>query len=290
MKKRDGLWMLGAYALAIVISYSCLFTIGDAMPLWSAILVADVVGTCIIFGFSMIFNNSSMYDPYWSVAPICIGLYLLWQPEGEAVSIFRQLLVIFLVTTWGVRLTFNFLRGWGGLKHEDWRYVDLRKQHNKLYWLVSFAGIHMFPTLLVYLGCLSLIPAIGEAHNSFNLLDGLAAIVTATGIWLEGTADKQLSQFVRTNKTPGAIMKSGLWAYSRHPNYLGEITFWWGLYLFALAAGWQNWWCIVGPLSITLLFNFISIPMIDERSLERRPKYAEHMQRVPKLLPKLKRD
>lgn len=289
MKKRDGLWMLAAYTLAVVLSYSCLLTL-SGLPLWAALLTADIVGTCVIFGFSLMLNNSSMYDPYWSVAPAFIGLFLLWQTDNVEADIFRQLLALNLVLIWAVRLTYNFFRGWGGLKHEDWRYADLRLKFPKTYWAVSFFGIHLFPTILVFLGCLSLIPVLSGATNPFNWLDGLATVVTATAIWLEGTADKQLHQFLTTNKTPGTIMKSGLWAYSRHPNYLGEMLFWWGLYLFALGAGWQNWWCIVGPLSITLLFYFISVPLIDKRSLARRPKYAEHMQEVPMLFPRFKRN
>lgn len=281
--------MLGAYVAALL---AALFTMGVFidLPQWQSILLADVVGTIVIFGFSVVLNNSSMYDPYWSVAPIFIALYLLWQPDVPDVSMARKLIVTALVIVWGARLTFNFFRGWPGLAHEDWRYVDLREQNGKAYWLVSFAGIHMFPTVLVFLGCLALFPAINEPNNTFNVLDVLAIIVTATAIWLEATADKQLHNFVKSKPTPGTILKTGLWSHSRHPNYLGEILFWWGLFLFAMAARPDHWWVIVGPLSITLLFNFISVPMIDKRSLKRRQGYAEHMQEVPKLLPKFKRE
>ena len=80
-------------------------------------------------------------------------------------------------------------------------------------------------------------------------------------------------------------MTTGLWAYSRHPNYFGEIMFWWGLFIFALAADSCYWWTIAGPLVITILFLFISIPMMDKRSLGRRPGYEEHMERVSALIP-----
>lgn len=278
--------MLGAYILAGGAAYTCMVTM-EGIALWKAILIADIVGTAIIFGFSLMLNNSSMYDPYWSVIPPLIALYLIWQPGQQGADIFRQLLVTNLVIVWGGRLTFNFIRSWGGgLKQEDWRYVDLRKKTGKFYWLVSFTGIHLFPTLLVYLGCLSLIPALSLDAHPFNWLDGLALIVTAGAIWLEATADRQLHNFVLRNKHKGGIIDTGLWRFSRHPNYLGEMLFWWGLFLFALAARPDYWWCIVGPLSITLLFNFISIPMLDKRSLERRPGYAEHMKNVPALIPR----
>jgi steroid 5-alpha reductase family enzyme len=80
-------------------------------------------------------------------------------------------------------------------------------------------------------------------------------------------------------------MDKGLWKYYRHPNYLGEVTFWWGLYLFALAAKPSYWWMVVGPIAITLLFVFVSIPMMDKRNLERRPGYAEHMKQVSAIIP-----
>ena len=78
---------------------------------------------------------------------------------------------------------------------------------------------------------------------------------------------------------------SGVWAWCRHPNYLGEVGFWWGIFLFALAAGWTNWWTIVGPIAMTVLFVGISVPLMDRR-MRRRPGYAEHVERVPALIPR----
>lgn len=280
--------MLAAYTLSMLAAFLTVQYF-NYLPQWQSILMADVVGTLVIFGFSVALNNSSMYDPYWSVAPIAIALYLLWQPDAPDGSIARKLIVTGLVILWGARLTYNFFRGWPGLAHEDWRYVDLRRKTGKAYWLVSLTGIHMFPTLLVYLGCLTLFPTLSDANSTFNVMDVVALILTASAIWLETTADKQLHNFVKSKPTPGTILKTGLWSRSRHPNYLGEMLFWWGLFLFAIAARPDQWWTVAGALSITLLFNFISVPMIDERSLVRRQGYAEHMQDVPKLVPKLKR-
>jgi steroid 5-alpha reductase family enzyme len=138
------------------------------------------------------------------------------------------------------------------------------------------------PTLVVFLGCLALYPALTSNHI-FGALDVAAIVITAAAIIIEAVSDEQLAQFIRQGS--GGVMESGLWAYSRHPNYLGEITFWWGLYLFALAAGIQNWWMIIGPLTITSMFVFISIPMMDKHNAERHPGYDEHRQKVPALLP-----
>lgn len=271
-------WCGIAYAVAIGVAVAAGYTVRDAHPL-AVIAIADIAGTLVIFAFSRAFNNSSFYDPYWSVAPMAIVLYL----AANAPDRTRAALTVALVGAWGARLTYNFLKGWPHLRHEDWRYVNIRNQNGRAYWLVSLFGIHLAPTAWVYLGCLSLYPALTSVRP-FGALDTLAVLLTAGAIALEAIADRQLWQFRRTNATPGAIMKSGLWKYCRHPNYLGEISFWWGLFFIGLAGDSTVWWTVVGPLSITLLFVFISIPMIDRRHVARRPDYAEHMKRVPALI------
>ena len=80
-------------------------------------------------------------------------------------------------------------------------------------------------------------------------------------------------------------MTRGLWAYSRHPNYFGEIMFWWGIFFFGLAADFHYWWTIIGPVSVTLLFTVISIPLMEKRNLERRPDYAKVRESIPVLIP-----
>lgn len=271
-----------AYACALGVAVLVGRVMEDVHPL-GVVLAADVAATVVVFCFSLASGNSSLYDPYWSVAPIAIAAYLAW--VGGAVA-WREAAVLVLVTAWGVRLTFNFLRGWQGLHHEDWRYVDLRRRHGRLYWLVSFAGIHLFPTLLVYLGCVALYPALVTGGRPLGGLDAAALLVTGGAIVLETLADEQLRRF-RRHKKPGEILQSGLWSLCRHPNYLGEVLFWWGLYLFALAAEPGAWWSGAGAVMITALFVFVSIPMIDRRSLQRRPGYAEHMKQLPALVPRL---
>lgn len=246
---------------------------------------ADIVATFVIFGFSTLYRNSSLYDPYWSVAPVPIALYWVLSPVAMGVNGFRQVLAVTLVTIWAVRLTYNWLRRWEGLKHEDWRYSDLRKQTGRWYWLVDLTGIHLFPTVQVFLGCLALYPALSVGTGPLGVLDAVAVLITCGAIAIEATADKQLHTFLCGDKKPGEILNKGLWAFSRHPNYFGEILFWWGLYLLGLAADPSYWWTVIGPLSITLMFLFISIPMIDKRSLERRPHYGDHMKNVSACIP-----
>lgn len=274
---------ISAYLIAIGLAIAVIHFLPDHWHPLAKIAVADGLGTVTIFLFSFMLNNSSMYDPYWSVKPPIIALYyLLAFPEaGEPI---RRWLVLILVFCYGLRLTANFYRGWPGLKHCDWRYTMLSEQNPKSYWLISLAGIHFFPTIQVYLACLPLYPAMLSDMN-LHFFDIIGAMVMLAAIIFNLIADEQMRNFRKNPQNSGQIMRSGVWKYSRHPNYFGEIMTWWGLWLFALACGWQWWWTGIGALTITLMFIFISIPMMDERLLERKNGFKKHMRKTRLLLP-----
>ena len=273
-----------AYVIALCVAVIIVYALGDRHPIL-IVFTADIAATLVIYAFARVFRNASFYDPYWSVAPLAIALYYTLVASSGDVVFMRQVLVVTLVFIWGIRLTLNWARQWRGLGHEDWRYANFRSKSKGWFWIVELMGIEMMPTTIVFLGCLSLYPALATGTNPFGVLDWIAIVVTAGAIILETTADEQLRKFVKANPKPGKIMSTGLWAYSRHPNYLGEIMLWWGLFLFALSADLSYWWVVVGPVAMTLLFIFISIPMMDKRNLERKPGYKEHMRRVPALFP-----
>ncbi len=286
-EKRTGLiWCVIAYVVAIVAAVAAGWVVRDSHPL-VVVAVADATGTLVVFAFSVFFNNSSFYDPYWSVAPPAIALFWLWTGRAELSdgSLIRSVLLCAVVFMWGARLTYNWARGWRGLKHEDWRYVDIRNATGRGYWPASFLSIHFLPTTVVYAGCLAFYPALGLTGRPFNFLDAAGFVVCIAAVWIEAAADKQLHRFVSTREDPLAILETGLWAYSRHPNYFGEVLFWWGVYLFGVAARPDLWWIIAGPVAMTLLFLFISIPLIDTRMLKLRPHYRERVKRVSRLIP-----
>jgi len=281
-------WIVIAYAVSLAVAVAAgawtLVRHPDLHPLW-VVLIADVAGTVAIFAFSFAFANSSFYDAYWSAAPPVIAVYLALVPAAVAGDRGRLLLVFTLVSLWAVRLTWNWARGWTGLTHEDWRYVDFREKSGRPYWAVSFAGIHLFPTVQVFVACLPLYPALVSARP-LGWLDAVAALVTLTGIVFELVADDQLRRFVRSSPSRDQILDTGIWAWSRHPNYFGEISFWLGVWLFGMAgdAGW--WWTVLGPLAITVMFVFASLPMIETRMAARRAGWEEHVRRVPLLVPR----
>ena len=249
---------------------------------------ADLAATVVVFLVSTVAGNASLYDPYWSVAPaVVVVAWALWRGDAGA----RQILVLTLVLIWAVRLTANWALGWRGLGHEDWRYVQLREQRPRWlpFWVVNLIGIQLVPTLVVFAGLLPAWPATTRLGRPLGPLDVLATAVTAGAILTEAVADRQLRRFARDPANRGRILGGGLWRYSRHPNYLGEIGFWWGLWLFRLAAAPAWWWSVAGPLLVLLLFAVVSVPMMDRRSVARRPAYAEHMREVPALLPHFRR-
>jgi steroid 5-alpha reductase family enzyme len=284
VKTRSLLICLAAYLAAALAAAAVCRLFSGLSPVWAAAL-ADLAATLVVFGFSVGLDNSSMYDPYWSVAPPVIALWWLFRFGGiGGPGAVRQIAVAVLVLVWAGRLTWNWLRRWNGLADEDWRYADYRRL-GAGYWPVSFLGFHLMPTVLVFVACLSLVPALVSGSRGIGVLDVLALLVTAAAILVEAGADRQLRRFLSSPRTPGQILDTGLWALSRHPNYFGEVLFWWGVWLFGFAADPSRWWTVVGPVGITALFLGISVPMMDKRMLSRHPHYEEHMSRRSGFVP-----
>jgi steroid 5-alpha reductase family enzyme len=263
---------VAAYVSALVVAVFVTRAAGLSHPL-ADVGLGTLVATVVVFTFSILADNSSIYDPYWSIQPPAIAGYCLWTRWGHLDP--RQIVVAALVTLYALRLTSNFYRDWPGLRKEDFRYVALRERFGKAYWPVSLLGVHLFPTIMVYLGCLPLYVISRQGTQGFGWLDGLGIAVTLGAVLLAFVADEQLRLFRADPGNRGAVVGSGLWALSRHPNYLGEVSTWWGFWLFALAADAAWWWTGVGALAITVMFVFVSIPWMERRMLDTHAGYAE---------------
>jgi steroid 5-alpha reductase family enzyme len=277
-----------AYAVALAGAILIASRFGGNGIIFAA-AAADLAATIIIFAFSMIFDNSSIYDPYWSVAPVALAAYWALHVVTMPAVPARQMVVLMLLMAWAFRLTFNCLRRWNNLKQEDWRYADMRRGAGGFYWPLSLFGFHLFPTIIVFLGCLSLYVSLSAGNSQFGILDVIAACATGAAILIEAAADRQMDTFRADPKNAGRNIGSGLWAYSRHPNYFGEVLFWWGLYLFALSADPGYWWVLIGPVTVTLLFLFVSVPMMDRHMLKKRESYADRMDKISALVPWFRR-
>jgi steroid 5-alpha reductase family enzyme len=271
-----------AYGAAAAVALGVAWALRAHGPILVA-AAADAAATVVVFAFSVRYDNSSLYDPYWSVAPIPIALY--WASSGGGQGGLRRAWVVAVVCAWGLRLTANQLARWRGLDHEDFRYAELRVRTGRWYWPVSLAGVHLLPSAWVFLGLLPVFPALAGPGRGWGALDVLAVVVAGGAVLLEAVADGQLRRFLRVRRDPAAILESGLWALCRHPNYLGEILFWWGLFLSGLAASPRRAWTVVGPLAITLLFVRVSVPWMDRRMAARHPGWSARVRSVPALLP-----
>jgi steroid 5-alpha reductase family enzyme len=268
---------LAAAALGLL-TYRWTARMGD-LP---ATLLADGAATLAIWLLGVILDNSSIYDPYWSVAPVMI--IIGWAISRGRLMDAADVLALAAIMIWGVRLTVNWAARWKGLNHEDWRYGMYRRKMPRLWFVVNLFGINLMPTLLVFLG---MVPAyfIMASSNTVCLLTlaGFAVCLAAAG--LELLSDRQMETFKKRAVSGEACIEWGLWSVSRHPNYLGEILFWWGIWLMQISVLPGMWYTAAGPLFITLLFVFVSIPMMEEHVLSARPAYADYKKRVPMLVP-----
>jgi steroid 5-alpha reductase family enzyme len=272
-----------AYLTAIFVCYlfGSVFY-GSNVILYAFVLA--ILATVTIFLISMLVNNSSIFDPYWSLAPPAIFLYWIFEGKPVEGNIIRQSIIIGLVIFWSIRLTWNWIRRWQGLIDEDWRYRNFRKKYPSSYWLVSFSGIHLFPSLVIFVACISVYPALMMRSPALNIIDLIAGIVALAGIIIETTADQQLRKHLRKGREQ-PFLSEGLWKYSRHPNYFGEVLFWIGLCIFSLSSDTLLWWIFPGPVIMLLLFFFVSVPMTDKRMLQRRRGYREYYRKTSGLIP-----
>ena len=271
--------VFAVYLLAFLLGLFLYHAFPLAPPL--RLLIADAGATVLTFLFSVLFHNASVYDPYWSAAPPAILLALL---PGKALTPLRAVLLA-LVLFWGVRLTANWAVNFRNLESEDWRYRMLREKTGRLYPAVNFFGIHLVPTLIVYLCVLPTAAAFWE-ESAWTALSLPFALLSFGAVFLELIPDLQMRRHRREH--PGELIRTGLWKYARHPNYLGEILFWWGIALAVLPAFPGRWEFLSGAAVNTLLFLFVSIPMAEDRQ-SRKPGYAAYKRETRMLLPLPKR-
>lgn len=277
--KNNRIWsfmiILAVYILAAVIGIAVYISL--SYDWWLKLLIADTAATIVTFFFSMLFKNASVYDPYWSVQPIVI---LTAFAVNTTLTPIRLLLLI-AVCFWGIRLTANWAYTFYGLNHQDWRYTMLGEKTGSWYPIINFLGIHLVPTLIVY-GCI--LPAVyAMLYDAPLRAESLIFFCLSIGATLlQGIADLQMQQF-RRQKT-GGFIRSGLWKYSRHPNYLGEILMWWGVALSVISIFPHAWYLCFGALANTLLFLTVSIPMADKR-MSARQGFDAYKKQTRMLLP-----
>ena len=270
-----------ACALACVLFVSLTAKDPDTTDIIIALLIADITATVIIWGFGLGFKNSSFYDPYWSLIPWLMVLAVMIRFDKWSLN---NILFLAIFGIWSWRLTINWAYTCESIKTQDWRYTMYKQQNNTFMWhVINFFGINLMPTLLVFA---ALIPAIvtvliNTTPNGFSFV---GAAIILLGTVLEFFADIQMHSFRKSNRDKNRVQDTGLWKYSRHPNYLGEISVWIGVFVFMLSADISKWYLITGALLMLGLFYFISIPMMEKRQKSKRPDYKLYQQTTSKLL------
>ena len=273
--------------LIITLCYMAAALVGmwvfQALPtaLWLSLLIADLAATLLIWLLSQLLNNASVYDPYWSVQPpIILLLTLIFLGEPNLGSI----LLVIAVAFWGARLSINWMITFHGLHQQDWRYDQLKQKSGRCFPLVNLLGIQVMPTLIVY-ACL--LPGFFYLVRTggINIGTFVGLMIILGGALLEMVADYQMQQFRQQRQDRSELMRSGFWRHSRHPNYLGEIIVWWGVYLVMLSVHPEMWYLGFGALVNTGLFLFISIPMAEKHLATYKTGYAAYLRETRQLLP-----
>lgn len=235
------------------------------MIFWLSLILVWVYMTGWYF-FSLIKKRNDIADTAWGIGFIVLSLFcLILNPT------LKQLITFVLIFIWGFRLSSHIYKR-NKNKPEDYRYEQFKKN--------SYIKVFMTQGFLLWLISFSYI----FSQNKFYWFNILGIFVWLFGFAFESIADAQLKKFISNAKNKGKIMQSGLWAYSRHPNYFGETCLWWGIFLLNLNLA-QNWWSIVGPITITYLITQVSgIPLL-ENKMSQNPEFKKYQNRVSVFIP-----
>lgn len=275
------------YLIATVLGIWAFLALDD-MAVLLRLFIADFVATVFVWLWGVIFSNSSVYDPYWSVAP---PLMLTGYAIYCGASSFPVVLMLVAVWYWAIRLTTNWAYTFPNLNKQDWRYDMYKEKFPRLWHIVNFTGINLMPTIVVFLAMVPgflLIGVSAAVPVHADIMTWLGFFVSIAAATLQLISDTQAHRFRRNHR--GEVCMTGLWSISRHPNYLGEILMWWGIYIiyFTAAAGDRSWEMILlpaaGALANTCLFVFISIPMMEKRQIANKPGYSEYRKNVRMLI------
>ena len=246
------------------------------------IFICDVISTVVIWCIGVIINTASIYDPYWSVQTPIIIICLLIKYKNLNVG---NLIYLELILFWGIRLTYNYTKTFHDISYIDWRYKQIREKTGKLYQVVNLLGICLFPTIIVYAASIpSFLFVIDNLNFEYIQIIGYAIILIS--VCIEMKADIDLHEFKKIRNDRNEIIRIGLWKYSRHPNYFGEICFWYGVAMVYVFCDFtKNWYYIFGAVLDNALFLGISIPLAENNLKTYKDGYDEYKKNTSMLIP-----
>ena len=232
------------------------------------------------FVVSLIKKRNDVADVAWGLGFVLMTWLSFFLTDTSST---RGLLVGILVSIWGLRLAWHIHARNKG-KAEDYRYLTWRKEWGQWFYLRSYFQVYLLQGTLLFLVVLPVLMINGSAGTDLSLRNFIGVAVWLCGFYFESVGDAQLAQFIKDPTNKGKLMQSGLWAYTRHPNYFGEVTQWWGIWLLALSAP-NGVFGIIGPITITFLILKISgIPLL-EKKMRENPEFAAYKKRVSMFFP-----
>ncbi len=242
-------------------------------------LAAMLLLVAVTWLASYIKHDVSIVDNVWSLLILLAAVvYALTLPDTGP----RATWVMALAALWALRLAAHITwRGWG--EPEDRRYQAIRARNQPHFEWKSFYLVFVLQAVLAWIVSLSLLAALAGA-SPWGWLDTVGVCVVLLGFVFETLGDLQLARFKADAANHGRVMNTGLWRYTRHPNYFGDFCVWWGFFLIALSAG--GWWAIVSPLLMSVLLLKVSgVTLLEQDIAERRPGYLEYVERTPAFFP-----
>lgn len=251
------------------------------MSVYSITAVVVAVSMLLLWLLSLKLKDASIVDIFWGLGFALIAVAGYFAADGYPP---RKQLVALLVIVWGARLAWHIgSRNIG--KGEDYRYQAMRRRHGNRFPLVSLLTVFALQGVLMWLISMPLQAAqIAAEPNHLTWLDAAGVFVWLIGFGFEAVGDWQLRQFKSDPANKGKLMDGGLWRYTRHPNYFGDATMWWGYFLIACAAG--GWWTVFSPLLMTFLLLKVSGVAMLEKSLKKtKPGYEDYERRTNAFVP-----
>lgn len=252
---------------------------------------AAFVFMTLVFWWARARGRYDVIDIAWGIVFIVIATAALVTSPGESQGSV-QLLVLALVAIWGLRLALHIYQRWRTSHEEDHRYQQLRKDYaakpGGVTWNM-YLKVFLVQAMLAVIVCAPVIIVMGSMPAQLGVWSMIGFVVWAIGFFFEAVGDWQLRQFIANPEHKGKIMTRGLWKYTRHPNYFGEMTQWWGIFIIAWSVPY-GWAGLIGPLVITWLLVFISGVPLTERHFRGRPGWDEYVHRTSKLIPWPPRD
>ena len=242
--------------------------------------LALILGIGVVaWAVSVAIRNVAFVDSLWSLFFLVAAL--VFATAAWPLSA-RGLLVTVLVAIWALRLsTYITARNWG--EPEDYRYQKIRANNEPGFAFKSLYIVFGLQGVLAWFVAMPLVPAIMNPGD-IGVLEMVAAALWLTGFVFEAGGDYQLAKFKREPSNRGRVLNTGLWRFTRHPNYFGDFCVWWAFYLFAVAAG--GWWTVLSPILMSLLLLKVSgVALLEKTISKRRPEYADYIRRTNAFFP-----